>query len=385
MSILPAMEEPCVAYLVCDAALRITASSPNIVEVFGSLDAPLIGALVTDAIPPLHDQGEGLRAVLTGTHTQLMLEAVAIRRPDGDTCIASMYALPFNGSLLILLTRVDNQVRLEQHVQQQYDELEQLHQQIATHNEELMRRSQRTAELLALITYDIRVWLNDIDRRVATLLTADQSGAQHELQAALRLIKQDVQQTLDLTRGAADVQRLVAAANASQHPVELDLLVQQVVDVFREHATRRGVRLTYERGGAIEQALEPLVLVQGSSDLMQYALVHLISIGLRQLAAGRTMLLRLNILPELPALEPPLNPAQTWCLLEIEDDGVGFAADVLACLSDPAALPDGGCLGLLAAQQAIRQHGGQLRVQIYPAAGTLMQVYLPCVWDATLS
>ncbi len=383
MAILPALEEACAAYLVCDAALSITTSSRNIAEALDTPDLPLIGRQLFAALPSLSPYHEQIQAVLAGTAAQVVAEQIELHlhHCNASTCLITVHVLPFNDALLIYIQRAHNQIRLQAHIQQQYDELQQLHSQLTIRNEELLVRSQRMAELLSLVVHELDERLTSIAERMRSLL--DPANEQQDQQAALRLLEQAVAQTLVIVHGAIDFEQVAAFGATTRYPVELDLLVQQVVQAFQPYAAQQGVRVLYDRDGAAEQTFEPLLVVMGNANVLQQAITHLVSSSMRFMVSGCALVLRLKLLHDLPALEPPLDALYDWCLLEVEDNGLGIPTEQLARLATGGSL-QGALLGLMVAQQAIQQHGGRLKIDSHPGSGTLMQVYLPCERDGAV-
>jgi signal transduction histidine kinase len=66
-------------------------------------------------------------------------------------------------------------------------------------------------------------------------------------------------------------------------------------------------------------------------------------------------------------------------VIDVEDDGVGIAADVLPRLFDPffSTKEGGSGLGLALTQQIIKDHGGDLAVQSTLGKGTTFTVSVP--------
>jgi two-component system NtrC family sensor kinase len=66
-------------------------------------------------------------------------------------------------------------------------------------------------------------------------------------------------------------------------------------------------------------------------------------------------------------------------LIEVEDDGIGIAADVLPKLFDPffSTKEGGSGLGLALTQQIVKDHGGDLTVDSTVGKGTVFRVAVP--------
>jgi PAS domain S-box-containing protein len=73
------------------------------------------------------------------------------------------------------------------------------------------------------------------------------------------------------------------------------------------------------------------------------------------------------------------QPQQVW--LEVEDQGVGIAPEVLRHVFEPffSTKVNGTGLGLASSYGVIKQHGGDIHVQSELGRGTLVRVSLPCV------
>jgi signal transduction histidine kinase/CheY-like chemotaxis protein len=74
-------------------------------------------------------------------------------------------------------------------------------------------------------------------------------------------------------------------------------------------------------------------------------------------------------------------PTGAYASLEVADDGLGMAPEVMARIFEPFFTTKftGRGLGLAAAIGILRNHGGGLRVQTTPGAGTSFQVFLPAM------
>jgi signal transduction histidine kinase len=379
MPMMPTLDEAQVAYLVCDPELKITAMSAHAADLLGVTPDELLGVLITDAVLALAMSAPRLHEVVTGTLSQFAVEKLNLFQPNGETRYLSLYALSFASGLLVILADQSNQMRLQQHIQQQYYELSLLHERVAEQNQELTLRSQRTADLLALVTHDLRSRLSGMSSSIEFLLEPDAEPLSDGQQHTLKLLKQEVDAVLALTRKVLDLQRLEAATPAHRYPIELDLLVEQVAQAFYAHARERDVTILFDHDGALEQTFAPNVIVIGDSEVLQQAIANLISNGIRHTQRGCTIVLRLTTLDNIPVLDPPLDPAKRWCVLDVEDNGPGIAPDIAQRIFEPFSRGGQTGLGLVVAQKAIQQHGGRLLFESYPGTGTTFHVYLPYV------
>jgi len=70
---------------------------------------------------------------------------------------------------------------------------------------------------------------------------------------------------------------------------------------------------------------------------------------------------------------------QDWVEIAVADEGVGIPMDVLDRIFDPffTTKRGGSGLGLATVHRIVEQHGGSIRVESAPGAGTTVRVLLP--------
>jgi nitrogen fixation/metabolism regulation signal transduction histidine kinase len=149
---------------------------------------------------------------------------------------------------------------------------------------------------------------------------------------------------------------------------DLNQLVLEVTDLYRAHDSQRRVRVTLDSTlgeveadrGRVRQVLHNLITnafeaVEGRDD----ATVTLATLGATRKVSGAE----------------PMPVAQ----IIIEDNGPGFAGDVLGRMFDPyvTTKPKGTGLGLAIVKKIVEEHGGRIEAENRAEGGARLRVELP--------
>src|ERR1051325_5138298 len=135
------------------------------------------------------------------------------------------------------------------------------------------------------------------------------------------------------------------------------------------------------------QVLQPrLVDVNEELARLEQVIVNLAVNALDAMPGGGELTLATGLVPAPGplAIDDP-NAGAPWVRLQARDTGVGMSADVLAHLFEPFFTTKergkGTGLGLASVYGAVRQSGGDIRVQSVPGQGTTFEVLLPPALD----
>ena len=187
-------------------------------------------------------------------------------------------------------------------------------------------------------------------------------AAYEELLRSLRedagRMTQLVSELLTLARADAGQQIL------STEELDLSELARTVGQAMQPLAVQRGIQLTTHG--------EPRVMVLGDQTRLSQLLINLVDNALRYTPTGGTVTVT-------------VTASSSWAQLQVDDTGVGIAAEHLAHLferfyrADPARTrTDGGSgLGLAIARWIAEAHGGQIGVQSELGRGTTFTVRIP--------
>lgn len=372
------------AFLIADAALRITAASAAAPALLGLQSHDLTDQPLLDVCYPLLGYEPQLAAVIAGTQAQLVIDQLNLDEEHGLPRYTSLLALPHAPGLIVLLADVTEHSRQQQRLQQQHHELLLLHEKIAAQNtelralnHELAELSQRKSDMLAIATHDLRAPLASAMGFVQLLLGNSWGALAPQQIEPLRAIQRQHQRVLELINTLLDLRRFESTAPVRRQAIDLDQLTAETVRSFADQAALARLNVTY-------QATAPIT-IRGDREVVQQAIANLVSNALKYTFPGGAITLRLRRLHEIPALDPPLDPALAWCALDVRDNGPGIAAADLDRLFEPffrAAATRaiiGSGLGLAIVQAAAQQHGGRVTVASAPGAGSTFTLWLPCL------
>lgn len=382
---------PDVAYIVCDTDLIITGASEHAAYLLGLAAIDLRGSQLTDVFLPLIGSEYLIENVINGVQPYLSLEKVNIRTSHDEVRYISLLLFAYAPGILIIIHDVTSHSVQQQFLQQQHHDLLLLHEKVAEQNkqlnvlnEELSEMSQRKSDMLAIATHDLRSPLVAILGYIELLYEGEFDPLTDEQQGAIQIIEQESQRMLTLIKTLLDLKRLETSRLQYRYSVNLDKLVNQVVSSFSNQARLAQNTLMYHgiEGVSDDHAL----IVSGDRDILQQAVANLVSNGIKYAGEGKRVELRLTVLDTLPSLTSPLDPKQTWCQLDVADNGPGLNEEDVQRVFDPffrtrdarTKNQTGSGLGLTIVQRAVQHHNGQITVQSMPGKGTTFTLFLPC-------
>lgn len=152
-----------------------------------------------------------------------------------------------------------------------------------------------------------------------------------------------------------------ADGRAPAEPLDLNGIVDKVCALLRRVLDDR-IRVVLELGAG-------LPWVQGNATLLEQVVMNLGLNARQAMRSGGTITFRTSRSPE------------GWAALSVEDTGVGISPVLLERIWQPffSTRPpeDGVGLGLAAAREILRDHGGRIQVESAPGRGSVFTVLLP--------
>jgi signal transduction histidine kinase len=386
-----------VAYLACDANFCIVQASAGAAALLDLPQEHICGQELTAVCLPLMGNEPQLATVRDGTLARFAIEQINLPTPDGTMRYVSLVVLPLGAGVIAILTDVTAHSLQQQQIQQQHHDLALLHerlaeqnQQLRSLNQELTELMQRKSDMLAIATHDLRSPAATILGFVGLLLEGEFDPLTAQQQEILGIVSQEADRTLSLIKSLLDLKRLESIHLINITQVNMHDLLQQVLRSFQNQAQLATIELVYHGlhvdGQPQDNRHADEYTVMGDSDLLQQAVGNLVSNGIKYAGAGKVVALHINRLTTVPILEHlTLDSSQTWCAIDIADNGPGIEEQDVKRIFDPffrtttarkGARPGSG-LGLSIVQRAIQQHGGVVTVQSIPDEGTTFTLYLP--------
>lgn len=222
-----------------------------------------------------------------------------------------------------------------------------------------LRRSERLAalgQLTAGLAHELRNPLGTI-KASAEMLTRQVTQSRPEIMAEMAgYISSEVDRINSLIASFLDFARplrMKAALN------ELNPLLDDIVRQQREHALKRGVRITIYNA-------DPNLTFAFDADLLRVALSNLVRNAVEASSNGQVVEVR-------------VIPRDDSVMLLVADHGEGIQPQHLESIFNPffTTKSDGVGLGLALVSKIIDEHGGKIKVFSEPGKGTTFEVLLP--------
>ncbi|MXO65564.1 ATP-binding protein [Altericroceibacterium endophyticum] len=217
------------------------------------------------------------------------------------------------------------------------------------------------SRFLANVSHEIRSPLNSIYGYAQLLERQDGRDAVH----AAKIIRRSSEHLTNLVEGLLDLSQVESGIlRLSRDVIRFPALLSQMVDMFEPQARARGLQFHLERPDNLPE------FVRGDQKRLRQVLINLIANAVKFTAQGHVTL-RVHYRSELATFE-------------IDDSGIGIAADDLERIFDPfeqgaegAANGAAGVgLGLSITQALVSIMGGEISVQSSPGKGTCFSVRL---------
>jgi signal transduction histidine kinase len=199
------------------------------------------------------------------------------------------------------------------------------------------------------------------------------------------LLVEDLEQQPDLRQAAQEL--LVAAQRVSDFSARMQALGREyrpspealrLGDFLAAQQPALAVRL--EAGTLLECRVDgdELAAFASSEDLHQILSELVVNAAEAMPEGGRVTIIGHPC--DAVTLPPELKPGR-YCVLRVEDNGHGFAPDLLAVARQPFVTTkprqQGAGLGLAIVDRAVRLLGGAMTLESGPGGGSVVEVYLP--------
>jgi signal transduction histidine kinase len=230
-------------------------------------------------------------------------------------------------------------------------------------------------EFLALVSHELRTPLASIVAHVELLLDDPQiensqiDSSQIDSSHRRRFLDVIHRNSLRLERLVGD---LLFVAQLESSNLSLSMSNVDIVEVVKESIEAMSPRAQQSEIEISFLSERPYVLVNGDPGRLGQAMDNLISNAVKYSAPGTQVEIR-------------IYANNGTCAIEIEDHGIGIAAEELGCLFErffrgstaTSRHIQGVGLGLLIVRRTIREHGGDVTVTSKAGVGTTFTVVLP--------
>jgi signal transduction histidine kinase/CheY-like chemotaxis protein len=389
-AILNALHEPLRRGLAADV-MELYWRGPNDAEV--QLLLRVVDGVPDDSVPRTLPAAEaGLAAVVAREGrpilTQSYREECAARgvalAPDSGACpywlgvpalaggqslgvlAVGRRSLPFTASHENFLSHAAQLVALALRTAALYDERVRINEELLLAQEHLVRseRLRALGEMASGIAHDFNNLLAAILGRAQLL---QQQIKDPRLKGWLRVIEQSAMDGSHTVRRLQEFTRV--RKDRPLAPVDLTQIVEDAVSLtepqWRHSAARHGVQI------AVTTDLRPVPVVLGAASELREVMTNLILNGI-------------DAMPQGGQLRLTTAHANAEVVVTIADTGVGMTDEVKRHLFDPFFTtkgPRGTGLGLSMTYGIVSRHGGQIRVDSAPGAGTTFTLTFPVAME----
>jgi len=243
---------------------------------------------------------------------------------------------------------------------------------LETANRRLEDLDRMRQEYLRNVSHEFRTPLTVI-RGYAEYLAGGGSPGPQGGASILGVIVESCDRLIDMVDTLIEVSRVeqgMAAATLRVRRVDLRAVAASALEPLRATATRREIELRTE--------LEDPLPVEGDADLLVQVVRKLVDNALKYSKPRQRVVVRGSWLDD-------------GARLEVEDEGIGIAAEHLPRIFEKFYMVDGGLtrriggtgVGLYLVREILRLHGGNVEVRSEPGRGSLFSVRLPAVFAGT--
>lgn len=221
---------------------------------------------------------------------------------------------------------------------------------------------------LANMSHELRTPLNAI--LGFSSLMRNEAGISDDQRKNLDIINRSGEHLLTLINDVLDMAK-VEAGNISVEiaPFDLGEMVRDIIDLMRVRAEEKNLHLL------LDQSSEFPRFIRGDMAKIRQGIINLIGNAIKFTPQGGVTL-RLNA-------RPTDNPRHMTLHIEVEDTGIGIAAEDQARIFDPfvqvnnLTYQKGTGLGLTITQKFIGQMGGRISVESTPGKGSIFRIEIP--------
>lgn len=352
--------------IVSNAAGEVLQFNPAAESIFGYKAEDTIGRSIGDLIVPphlrdMHNAGmkrmqEGGERRVVG-HGRVQLDAM---RQNGDVFPAELALQSAqSGEEEIVIAFVRD---ISQRVDDQTE--------LISARDKALAGEKAKAEFLTVMTHEIRTPLNGLLGNLSLLKNARPNKEQrqfvHNMELSGQVLLNHVDTVLDIARFEA------GKLSVKREPIDLGLLLQEIVDSQSGYAASRGNAITWQWSGPAE----PWVATDGQR--LQQVLLNLVGNAIKFTERGRVSI-------ELDVAEPADATGKAVYEFRVTDTGVGISEDDLERVFDDFHTHDasigraegGTGLGLGIARRFAEAMGGEIGVESSLGEGSVFWVRLP--------
>ncbi len=237
-----------------------------------------------------------------------------------------------------------------QHLQQEYHQLEEQHQQYRLQD-----------DFVSTITHELRNPLGFIKGYTTTLLRSDTQWDQNTQQEFLNIIDQETDRLQELIDNLLDSARLQSGEMRMQfQPVRLDSVLNDVMLRAKLHHPELNIRLNIE---------SPILPVRGDPRRLAQVFENIIGNSIKYAPSSEILI--------------TIKPDNSGLALDFQDFGPGILEQYLPFIfnrffrSPDAPNMHGSGLGLYICRQIIQAHSGQIQARSVDGKGTTISIHLP--------
>ena len=231
---------------------------------------------------------------------------------------------------------------------------------------DIARRQASLGALISGVAHDFNNMLS-VMLGYARLMEDEAQGSEL-LSEGVAEIEVAARQAMRLSRGLVDLGR---APRTEPEPLAVSGIVREVSELLHRMIGEAIVLRVDDRAGSARVLMPP-----GELDRV---IVNLVANARDALPDGGTILLRARAEPE-PTRAPPEH-----VVVEVVDDGIGMAPELLAMVREPSfttkARGEGSGIGLSSVETTLRAVGGTLELESTPGLGTTARAIVPALTD----
>ena len=233
-----------------------------------------------------------------------------------------------------------------------------------------LRRQLLEAQKAATLGELLGTTTHEFNNALTTVLNYAKLGLRHRDQPTRdKALERILSASTRAAKITASVLGMARGGSARMEPVNLELLVEDVLVLLEREMTKYRVQ--------VEREFAPVPKVSANPGQLQQVLLNLLVNGRQAMPQGGRLIIRLAHDALLGAVD-----------LMVRDTGCGMTPDVMRRMFEPhfstKAGPDetgkgGSGLGLTACREIVEAHKGRIRVESAPGKGTAITIRLPAL------
>jgi len=233
-----------------------------------------------------------------------------------------------------------------------------------------LRRQLLEAQKAATLGELLGTTTHEFNNALTTILNYAKLGLRHRDQPTRdKALERILSAGTRAAKITASVLGMARGGSARMEPVNLELLVEDVLVLLEREMTKYRVQ--------VEREFAPVPKVSANPGQLQQVLLNLLVNARQAMPQGGRLILRLAHDALLGAVD-----------LMVRDTGCGMTPDVMRRMFEPhfstKAGPDetgkgGSGLGLTACREIVEAHKGRIRVESAPGKGTAITIRLPAI------